>query len=93
LTEEDDRDVDGNTILDQIAEGAARSGKTKDKDMFLVLDRKKAIEFALTRLKTADDTLVLLGKGHEKTIERASGDIEWDEIEITKKSIHKLLKK
>lgn len=93
LTEEDDRDIDGNMILDQIAEGAARSGKIKGKNVFQILDRKKAIEFALTRLKSADDTLVLLGKGHEKTIERASGDIEWDEIEITKKSIRKLLKK
>jgi UDP-N-acetylmuramoyl-L-alanyl-D-glutamate--2,6-diaminopimelate ligase len=93
LTEEDDRDIDGNLILSQIAEGAAKSGKTKDKDMFLILDRKKAIEFALTRLKSSDDTLVLLGKGHEKTIERASGDIEWDEIEVTKIAIKKLLKK
>lgn len=93
LTEEDDRDVDGNEILSQIAEGAARAGKVKDRDMFLILDRKKAIEFALTRLKSADDTLVLLGKGHEKTIERADGDIEWNEIEITKKALRKLLKK
>lgn len=92
LTEEDDRDVDGNLILSQIAEGAARTGKIKDKDMFLILDRKKAIEFALTRLKSADDTLVLLGKGHEKTIERADGDIEWNEIEITKKLLRKMKK-
>ena len=93
LTEEDDRDIDGNLILSQIAEGAARTGKVKDRDMFLILDRKKAIEFALTRLKSADDTLVLLGKGHEKTIERADGDIDWNEIEITKKALRKLLKK
>lgn len=34
LTEEDDRDVDGNQILDQIAEGAKSSGKIQDKDLF-----------------------------------------------------------
>ncbi|HZJ34788.1 MAG TPA: UDP-N-acetylmuramyl-tripeptide synthetase [Candidatus Angelobacter sp.] len=87
LTEEDDRDIDGNQILAQIAEGATRAGKVKDKDMFLILDRESAIKFALGRVKTADDTVVLLGKGHEKTIERADGEHPWNEIEITKKLI------
>src|SRR5680860_773510 len=87
LTEEDDRDLDGNQILEQIAEGAAKAGKIKDKDMFLILDRESAIKFALGRAKTADDTVVLLGKGHEKTIERADGEHPWNEIEITKKLI------
>jgi len=87
LTEEDDRDVDGNQILEQIAEGAKKAGKIKDKDMFLILDRESAIKFALGRAKTVDDTVVLLGKGHEKTIERADGEHPWNEIEITKKLI------
>lgn len=85
LTEEDDRDIDGNLILEQIAEGATKAGKVKDKDMFLILDRESAIKFALGRAKTADDTVVLLGKGHEKTIERADGVHPWNDIEITKK--------
>jgi UDP-N-acetylmuramoyl-L-alanyl-D-glutamate--2,6-diaminopimelate ligase len=90
LTEEDDRDIDGNMILDQIAEGAKRAGKTIDKDMFLVLDRKKAIDFAVRRAKTANDTVVFLGKGHEKTIERADGAHPWSEIETVKKALCKL---
>jgi len=79
LTEEDDRDIDGNLILSQIAEGAARSGKVKDKDMYLVLDRPSAIRFAMTRVASKDDVVILLGKGHEKTIERADGEHPWDE--------------
>lgn len=90
LTEEDDRDVDGNMILEQIAEGAKKAGKIIDKDLFLILDREKAIEFALKRAKSADDTVVLLGKGHEKTIERADGEHPWDETKITKKILRKL---
>jgi UDP-N-acetylmuramoyl-L-alanyl-D-glutamate--2,6-diaminopimelate ligase len=90
LTEEDDRDIDGNMILKQIAEGAAKAGKIKDKDMFLILDREKAIAFALTRAKTANDTVVLLGKGHEKTIERADGEHSWREIEVVKKALRDL---
>lgn len=73
LTEEDDRDIDGNLILGQIAEGAEKSGKTKDKDLFLILDRPEALRFAMTRASSPDDVVILLGKGHEKTIERALG--------------------
>ena len=87
LTEEDDRDVDGNMILNQIAEGAAKAGKVKDKDMFLILDREEAIKFAMTRAKSPEDTVVLLGKGHEKTIERADGEHPWREIEVARKAL------
>lgn len=93
LTEEDDRDVDGNMILEQIAEGAAKAGKVKGKNMFLVLNREEAIVFALRRARTADDTVVLLGKGHEKTIERADGVHPWNEIEVTKKALRDLNQK
>jgi UDP-N-acetylmuramoyl-L-alanyl-D-glutamate--2,6-diaminopimelate ligase len=93
LTEEDDRDVDGNGILKQIAAGAQKSGKIIDKDLFLILDREEAIGFALTRAKQANDTVVLLGKGHEKTIERADGTYPWNEVEIAKTALKVLHKK
>lgn len=90
LTEEDDRDVDGNEILQQIAAGAKKSGKKIDKDLFLVLNREEAIGFALTRAKAAGDTVVLLGKGHEKTIERADGTYPWNEIEAATTALQEL---
>jgi UDP-N-acetylmuramoyl-L-alanyl-D-glutamate--2,6-diaminopimelate ligase len=93
LTEEDDRDIDGDEILQQIAEGSARAGKVVDKDMFLVHDRTEAIKFAMTRVKSPNDTVILLGKGHEKTIERADGAHPWSEIKTTQKAIRDLLKK
>lgn len=92
LTEEDDRDIDGNLILSQIAEGAERSGKVKDKDMFLILDRTEAINFAMTRVASEDDTVVLLGKGHEKTIERADGEHDWNEADTVRTAIRSLTK-
>jgi UDP-N-acetylmuramoyl-L-alanyl-D-glutamate--2,6-diaminopimelate ligase len=85
ITEEDDRDIDGMEIMNQIAEGAEKNGKVRDRDLFLVHNRTEAIKFALSRAKTQDDTVLLLGKGHEKTIERADGEHPWDEIGITKK--------
>jgi len=82
LTEEDDRDVDGNEILTQIASGAKKAGKVVDKNLFLILDREEAIGFAMTRAKNASDSVILLGKGHEKTIERADGTYPWNEVEV-----------
>ena len=92
VTEEDDRDVDGEKIMSQIADGAEKSGKKLNEDLFKVLDRTKAIEFALRQAKTSDDVVMLLGKGHEKTIERSDGAHPWDEIATTKKILKKLQK-
>jgi UDP-N-acetylmuramoyl-L-alanyl-D-glutamate--2,6-diaminopimelate ligase len=92
VTEEDDRDIDGVEIMNQIAGGAEGAGKTRDKNLFLVHDRTEAINFALGRAQK-DDTVLLLGKGHEKTIERANGENPWDEIGTTKAALQTLLKK
>ncbi len=69
ITEEDDRDIDGQEIMDAIAKGAEKEGKLRDKNMFLVHDRTEAIKFSLGRAKKGD-TVLLLGKGHEKDILR-----------------------
>ena len=93
VTEEDDRDCDGADIMDMIAGGAEKAGKVRDQNVFLVHDRTEAIAFALSRATGANDTVLLLGKGHEKTIERADGEHPWDEIGVTKDALRALLKK
>ncbi len=90
ICEEDDRQEDGQAILEEIATGAAKAGKVKDKDMFLVHDRPEAIAFAL-RLAKKGDTVLLLGKGHEKTIEHADGEHPWNEAEEARKALRQLL--
>ena len=87
LTEEDDRDIDGNTILSQIASGAEKAGKKREKNLFLVPDRTAAINFAVSRVSSSKDTVIFLGKGHEKTIERADGAHLWNEIETVRQAI------
>lgn len=81
ITEEDDRDIDGLKIMDEIAAGAEKTGKVRGKNLFLVHDRTEAINFAVKRAGKGD-TVLLLGKGHEKTIERADGEHPWDEIGV-----------
>ena len=67
VAEEDDRDIDGQEILNQIAAGAEKFGKKKDKDLFLVHDREDAVQAAIDFAKKGD-LILLLGKGHEKSI-------------------------
>ncbi|MDB5161974.1 MAG: UDP-N-acetylmuramyl-tripeptide synthetase [Candidatus Saccharibacteria bacterium] len=92
VTEEDDRDVDGQSILKQIASGAKKSGKVEGKDLFLISDREEAIGFALAQATQPDDVVVLLGKGHEKTIERADGVYPWNEAEVARAALQELKK-
>jgi len=87
VTEEDDRDIDGQEIMEQIASGAERAGKKRNTDLFLVHNREEAIKFAIGRAKAKDDLVLLLGKGHEKSIERAHGEDPWDEVATAKEAI------
>lgn len=67
LTEEDDRDQDGMKILDEIAAGAEKAGKIRDKDLFLIHKREDAVQKAIDLAKSGDMVL-LLGKGEETVI-------------------------
>lgn len=67
VTEEDDRDIDGMAILKHIAAGAEAAGKKQGKDLFLVHKREEAVSEAIRRAKKGD-VVLLLGKGHEKSI-------------------------
>jgi UDP-N-acetylmuramoyl-L-alanyl-D-glutamate--2,6-diaminopimelate ligase len=93
LTEEDDRDTDGMQILEEIANGAIGAGKQRDTDMFLVHDRSEAIAFSLAQATGVDDVVMLLGKGHEKSIERADGEYPWNETEEARKALRRLTKR
>jgi UDP-N-acetylmuramoyl-L-alanyl-D-glutamate--2,6-diaminopimelate ligase len=69
VTEEDDRDIDGTEIMEQIAAGAESAGKIKNKDLYLIHDRHEAIDSAISMAQPGD-VVLLLGKGHEKSILR-----------------------
>lgn len=66
-TEEDDRDIDGAEILEQIASGAEKVGKKRGQNLFLIHDREQAVDAAVKMAKEGD-MILLLGKGHEKSI-------------------------
>jgi UDP-N-acetylmuramoyl-L-alanyl-D-glutamate--2,6-diaminopimelate ligase len=87
LTEEDDRDEDGMRILNQIAEGVERAGKQREKNLFLIHDRGEAVSFAISRGRAKDDVVLLLGKGHEKSIDGPEGERPWNEVEAAKNAL------
>ena len=88
ITEDDSRDEDPEKIAAGFIEGAKKAGKKLGQDLIKELDREKAIGLALKMAKKGDLVLIL-GKGHEKTILRADGPHDFEDIKIT----HKLLKK
>lgn len=86
ICEEDDRQEDPEQIMNDIAAGAEKAGKIIDRDLFLIHDRPEAIQFAINRAQKGD-TVLFLGKGHEKTIEHADGEHPWDEIAIARQAL------
>ncbi|MBR2708911.1 UDP-N-acetylmuramoyl-L-alanyl-D-glutamate--2,6-diaminopimelate ligase [Candidatus Saccharibacteria bacterium] len=84
ITEDDSRDEDPELIAAGFIEGATKHGKTLDKDLFKELDREKAIALAFEKAKPGDLVLIL-GKGHEKTILRADGPHPFEDIKVATK--------
>ena len=90
ITEEDDRDEDSNKILNQIAKGSKKAGKVLGENLHIVPSREEAIGFAMTRVGDSNDMVVTLGKGHEKTIERADGEYPWNETQAVRSALKAL---
>lgn len=89
ITEDDSRDEDPEKIAAGFIQGAEKQGKVLDKDLFKELDRGKAIELAIQKAKKGDLVLIL-GKGHEKTILRADGPHDFEDIKVARKILKKL---
>ncbi len=89
LTNEDPRNEEPMTILDEIASGITPE-VARRRDIHKIPDRSQAIELALCDA-TAGDVVLLLGKGHESTIELANQHkIPWDERHVALQSIDAL---
>lgn len=83
ITEDDSRDEDRMIIAKEFARGAEKVGKKLGKDLWIELDRRKAIELAISLAKK-DDIVLVLGKGHEKTILRAEGAVPFEDLKVTR---------
>lgn len=89
ITEDDSRDENPEKIAEGFIAGATKGGKTMGRDLFKEMDRKKAIKLALSLAKP-DDVVLILGKGHEKTILRADGPHPFEDIKVVKSLLKEL---
>lgn len=92
VTEDDSRDEDPKIIADEFVKGAEAEGKILGEDLFVELNREKAIKKAID-LAEKDDIVLILGKGHEKTILRAGGAEPFEDLKVVRKILRKKMKK
>ncbi len=83
LCDEDPRGEEPAAILSAIEEGinAADPDRRRGEGYLVIEDRRTAIRAAVDRAEPGD-TIVLLGKGHERSIIYADGPRPWNEAEI-----------
>lgn len=87
LTEDDSRDESPEKIIAMFEEGCKKSG-LKDSQIIKITDRKEAIEHAI-KIAKPGDLVLILGKGHEKTILRADGPHPFEDLKVVREAIRK----
>ncbi len=84
FTEEDSRSEPVEAILAEMARGAREAGAREGERFWLEPDRERAIGRAF-ELAEPGDTVVLAGKGHERTLERARETLPWNEAALARR--------
>ncbi len=91
VTNEDPYDDDINEIIDQVADGALKSGKVLNHNLHKILDRREAIATAL-QLAQAKDLILVTGKGCEQAIvTKNRRTIPWDDRKVIRQELMKNL--
>lgn len=86
FTEEDHRTESLDAILETMGATFVEFGGTR---FHLEPDRREAIRWAI-RNATPGDTVLLAGKGHERTIERGTDVLPWDETAEARAALERL---
>lgn len=90
VTNEDPYDEDPQLIIDQVLSGAYLAGKRENSDLFKILDRREAINFALKKAKK-DDLVIITGKGAEQFICLAANKkLPWDDRKVVRQELEKV---
>ena len=88
ITNEDPYDDDPMEIINDIADAARAAGKHEGVNLFRILDRREAIQFAID-LAEPDDLVLITGKGSEPVMAVAGGKkIPWDDRVAVRKALH-----
>jgi len=91
VTNEDPYDDDPMEIIDQVAAGALDTGKILDQNLFKILDRRKAIEKAISLAKE-NDLVLITGKGSEQAmVVKNLKKIPWDDRQVAREVIRQII--
>ncbi|MEK9153428.1 MAG: cyanophycin synthetase, partial [Patescibacteria group bacterium] len=93
ITNEDPYDEDPMDIINQVAQGAQGTEFLASNLPLKILDRREAIQKALTMAKPGD-TAVITGKGCEPWLCQANGQkIPWDDRQVAREEFQAIYKK
>jgi len=88
----DPYDDDPKEILKDIASVAEKFGKVRGDNLFVIEDRTEGIRKALS-LANANDIVLITGKGAEQSMVVGEQNIPWDDRQVVRSELHKLLEK
>ncbi|MDO8513051.1 MAG: UDP-N-acetylmuramoyl-L-alanyl-D-glutamate--2,6-diaminopimelate ligase [bacterium] len=83
---------DPTEIVEDIAVACEREGKVRGKDLFIIEDRRKGINKALSLAKR-DDIVLITGKGAEQSIVINGKRSDWDDRRVVREELRKILRK
>jgi UDP-N-acetylmuramoyl-L-alanyl-D-glutamate--2,6-diaminopimelate ligase len=86
ITNEDPRYEDAESIIEEIALGAYAAGGVEGDSVYSVIERREAIRTAFA-LALPGDTVLLAGKGHERSIIWSGIKHPWDEASVAREEL------
>lgn len=87
----DPYDDDPKEILESIATIAEKFGKVRNKNLFVIEDRREGIKKAIALAKE-NDVVIITGKGAEQSMVIKGERIPWDDRKVVKEELEKMLK-
>ncbi len=90
LTNEEPYSEDPQSILDQIAPGVRRTSKREGEDFWVILDRKAAIDHAVS-LARPGDTIVVSGMGNQTSMVWGDRVLPWSDRDELSESITRIV--
>ncbi|MFA6227414.1 MAG: UDP-N-acetylmuramoyl-L-alanyl-D-glutamate--2,6-diaminopimelate ligase [Candidatus Paceibacterota bacterium] len=85
----DPYDDDPKEILESIATVAEKFGKARNKNLFVIEDRREGIKKALSLAKE-NDVVIITGKGAEQSMVIKGERIPWDDREVVREELEKI---
>lgn len=84
----DPYDDDPSEIIETIAKSSEENGKVRNKNLFLIEDRREGIRKALS-LAQEGDTVIITGKGAEQSMIIKSRAIPWNDRKVVKQELER----